>query len=125
MSRFSLLSSLLLVLAAPAFAKPSPVPCSDLWSAVTETLGNPGNYAILSISEKQMKASFIVIGALYPANNYVSLKPKQGGGCDLQVRMGFTGLDDGFALRRRVNRALTKQKAAKPSPPVVSIEAGK
>ena len=123
MSRFSLLP-LLLVLVAPAFAKPVPVSCSDLYSAVTETLGNPGNYAILSVSEKQMKASFIVLGAVFPANNYLSLKPKHDG-CDLQVRMGFTGNDDGYALRRRVNRALTKMRAAKPSPPADTAIAGK
>jgi hypothetical protein len=123
MSRFSLLP-LLLVLAAPAFARPVPVPCSDLWSAVTETLGNTGNYAILSISDKQLKASFIVIGAVFPANNYIWLKPKQDG-CDLQVRMGFTGNDDGFALRRRVNRALTKKRVARPSPPAETAIAGK
>jgi len=42
---------LLLVLTTQAFAKPYPVPCSDLWSAVTDTLGNAGNYKIVATDE--------------------------------------------------------------------------
>jgi hypothetical protein len=122
MSRFSLLS-VLLTLAVPAFAKPYPVQCSDLWSAVTDTLGNAGDYKIVATDEAQMKASFIVVGALYPGINAVYLKPK-GDGCDLQVKMGFTGSDDEGALRGRVNRALAKRKAAKESAPVRSEGAG-
>jgi hypothetical protein len=115
MSRLSLLS-LLLVLATPAFAKPHPLPCSDLWSAVTDTLGNQANYSIIATEDEQMKASFIVVGSLYPGRGVVSLKPKKDG-CELEINMGFTGIDDEFALRSRVNRALTKKKAAKPPSP--------
>jgi hypothetical protein len=60
---------LLLVLSAPAFAKPYPVPCSDLWSAVTDTLGNANNYKIIATNGDQMEASFIVVGALHPGVN--------------------------------------------------------
>ena len=45
MSRFSLLP-LVLVLAAPAFAKPVPVSCSDLWSALTDTLVLSRHFAL-------------------------------------------------------------------------------
>jgi hypothetical protein len=112
----SLVFILLLFLAAPAFAKPYPAPCSDLWSAVTDTLGNAGNYKIVATDTEEMKASFIVVGALYPGVNALFLKPK-GNGCELQIKMGFTGNDDESALRGRVNHALTKLRAAKPSAP--------
>ena len=115
MSRSSLLS-LAFLLAAPAFAKPYPLPCSDLWSAVTDALGNTGNYKIVAADEEQMKASFIVIGALHPGISAVNLKPRNSG-CDLQIRMGFTGNDDEGALRSRVNHAVAKRQAAKPAPP--------
>lgn len=118
MSRFSFLF-FLLVLAPQAFAKPYPLPCSDLWSAVTDTLGNAGNYKIVANDNGQMKASFIVVGALYPGVNALLLKPRDNG-CELQIRMSFTGNDDETALRGRVNRALSKRKAARPAPPVPS-----
>ena len=114
--------SLLLALAPSAFAKPFPMPCSDLWAAVTDTLGEAGNYKIIAIDDEQMKASFLVVGALYPASNVLSLKPK-GNGCELQIKMGFTGNDnDDWALWRRVNRAVAKQKEAKESRPAPSTE---
>jgi len=112
----SLVFILLLALATPAFAKPYPIPCSDLWSAVTDTLGNQGNYKIVATDYEEMKSSFIVVGALYPGVNALFLKP-QGNGCGLQVKRGFTGNDDESALRGRVNRALAKRKAAIPSAP--------
>ena len=105
---------LLLVLTTPAFAKPYPVPCSDLWSAVTDTLGNAGNYKIVATDEDSMRAFFIVVGALYPGINALFLKP-QVNGCELQIKMGFTGNDDESALRGRVNRALAKMKTVKQS----------
>ena len=117
MSRFSLLS-LFLLLPAPAFAKPYPLPCREVWSAVTDTLGNMGNYRIIGTDNEQMRASFIVFGALYPGVHAVFLKPK-GNGCELEVKMGFTGNDDEGALRNRVNRTL-KRKATKPAPPPLS-----
>jgi hypothetical protein len=118
MYRLSLLS-LLLVLSVPAFAKPYPLPCTDLWSGVTDALGNTGNYKIVASDGVQMRASFIVIGALYPGINAVFLKSRDNG-CDLQIKMGFTGNDDESALRSRVNRALAKRKAARTSAPPVT-----
>jgi hypothetical protein len=121
MSR-SFLLFLLLVLAAPAFAKSRPLPCSDLWSAVTDTLGNQGNYSIIATNDEQMKASFIIVGSLYPGRGVVSLKPRKDN-CELQINMGFTGNDDEFTFRRRVNHALTKKKAAVQSTPAHSTGA--
>jgi hypothetical protein len=122
MSRLSLLP-LLLVFAAPVFAKPYPLPCKDLWSAVTDTLSNPGNYKIIGTDDEQMKASFIVVGALYPGMNAVFLRPKDNG-CELQIKMSFTGNDDEGALRSRVNHTIAKRKAAKPVPPAPTAGAG-
>ena len=114
MLRFSFLA-LLFLLAMPAFAKPYPNPCNDLWSAVTDTLNNPGHYKIIAADDEQMKASFVVVGSLFPGTHFLSLKRKDNG-CELQTRMAFTGTDEDYALRRRINHAVAKRKAAKPSP---------
>jgi hypothetical protein len=115
MPRFAVVL-LLLDLVTPAFAKPYPVPCNDLWSTVSDTLGDARNYKIVATDDDEMKASFIVVGALYPGVNAVFLKSRDNG-CDLNVKMGFTGSDDEGALRSRVHHALAKRKAAKPSQP--------
>lgn len=112
---------LLLVLATPAFAKHYPPPCSDLWSALTDTLGNERNYKILASNSDHMKASFVV-GSLVPGTHAAFVKP-QPNGCVLEVRMNFTGNDDEYALRGRVERALAKRRKAKPSPPATSTVA--
>jgi hypothetical protein len=85
----SLLLSLVFVLATPAFAKPYPLSCSDLWGTVTDVLGNQGNYKIVTTDQENMKASFIVVGALFPGVNALNLKPKDNG-CELKIQMGFT-----------------------------------
>jgi hypothetical protein len=115
MSRFSLVS-LFIALAVPAFAKPFPLPCNDVWAAVKDTLQNTDNYRIVAMNSDQLRASFIVYGALYPGVHAVFLKPR-GNGCDMEVKMGFTGNDDEGALRNRVNHALAKRRAAKPPAP--------
>lgn len=116
----SLLLFLLFALTVPAFAKPrhakQPVSCRDLWTAVTETLGNAGNYTIAAINNEEMKANFSVVGALFPQMNMVRLKPRETG-CDLQLRIGFTGNDDDGAFRSRVSRSLKKVNAAKAAAP--------
>lgn len=122
MSKLSILP-LLILLAAPAFAKPYPLPCDALWRVLTDTLRNEANYKIVAADDEQMKASFIVVGALYPGINLVSLKPKDSG-CALEIKMGFTGNDDEYALRNRVTHAVAKRKAAKPSLPPPSPGVG-
>jgi hypothetical protein len=119
MARSLVFILLLLGLTTPAFAKPYPIPCGDLWSAVTDTLANAGNYKIVATDYEQMKSSFIVVGALYPGMNAIFLKPK-GDGCELEIKMSFTGNDDESALRGRVNRAIAKRRAAKPFSPTSS-----
>ena len=113
-----LLLTLLFALAVPAFAKPhnekQPIPCSDLWTAVTETLGNDGNYKVVARDNDELRANFIVVGALFSSMNRVQLKPRESG-CDMQLRIGFSGGDEEGAFRNRVARSLKKFNAAKAS----------
>ncbi len=118
-----LLVSLFLTSSVQAFAKPYRMPCSDVWVAVRETLEDRGNYRIVAMDSEQMRASFIVFGSLYPGVHAVFLKTR-GDGCDMDVKMGFTGNDDEGALRNRVNHALAKRKAAQPTPPALITGAG-
>jgi hypothetical protein len=80
-----------------------------------------GNYRIVAMDNEQMRASFIVFGALYPGVHAVFLKQRSKG-CELEVKMGFTGNDDEGALRNRVHRLLAKRKAANPAPPAFSTQ---
>ena len=57
---------------------------------MTDTLGNGSNYKIVATDSEEMKASFIVVGALYPGVNALFLKP-QGNGCELQNQNGLHG----------------------------------
>ena len=121
MERYLFLTLLLLVLAAPAIAKPHstvPVPCSDLWSAVEDTLGNAGNYTILASDDSGMTASFTVVEALRMRVNSVALNPEDTG-CKLQVKTvsGDSANEDEAPFRKRVEHFLERLKAAKPSAP--------
>jgi len=113
-----LLLILLFAATLPAFAKPhkekQPVSCSDLWTAVDDTLANAGNYKVIAMDHEQMKANFIVVGALFPQTSMVQLKPRNSG-CEMRIRMGFTGNDDEGAFRNRVSRVLKRLNAAKAS----------
>jgi len=115
---------LLLVLTTPAFAKRYPPPCGDLWGALTSTLGNQRNYTILASDTDHMRASFVVVGSLFPATHAAHVKPRPNG-CVLEINMNFTGNDDEYALRGRVDRTLAKQRKAKPSLPPTSTVASK
>ena len=90
--------------------KKQPISCSDLWVAVTDTLGNGNNYSIVAIDPEARRASFIVVGALFSQSETVRLKEGKSG-CNLQVRFGFTGADDEGAFRKRVSRALKIRSA--------------
>lgn len=115
---------LLVALCVPAFAKPHnqkrPSNCSELWTAVTATLEDARNYQVVALDNDAMKANFVVVGGLFSAMNSVQLKPKESG-CDLRLRIGFTGADDENAFRSRVNRAWKKLSAAQaPAQPVAT-----
>ena len=109
----SLVFILLFILTTPAFAKRTPPPCSDLWSALTDTLGNKHNYEILASDSDHLKASFVVVGSLFPGTHAAFVKRRLNG-CVLEVHMNFTGNDDEYALRGRVERALAQRRKAKP-----------
>ena len=63
-----------------------------------------------------------MIGAMVSPMNLVQLKPRNSG-CDLEIRMGFTGNDDEGAFRHRIDRALKKLDAAKASARANSAQA--
>lgn len=101
---------------AKAHNKKQYIPCNDLWTAVTKTLGDASNYEMVAADDERMMANFVVVGARFRAMNLVWLKQRKSG-CDLQVRVGFTGYnDEEWALRMRINRALKKLNAGQASP---------
>jgi hypothetical protein len=120
----SLVFILLFALTTPAFAKHSPPSCGDLWSALTDTLRNERNYTILASDTDHMRASFVVVGSLFPATHAAFVKPRPNG-CSLEINMHFTGNDDESALRVRVDHALAKRRKTKPSLTAASSEASR
>ncbi|HZL68927.1 MAG TPA: hypothetical protein VFC29_16520, partial [Candidatus Limnocylindrales bacterium] len=62
MMKFAVIAFMTLILAVPAFSKAHkdsyPQPCSELWTAVKDTLSNPdNNYDVVSKDDAQMAAS--------------------------------------------------------------------
>ncbi len=121
-----------LILAVPAFGKTYkstyPVPCSEVWSAVKDTLGNPENYSVEQSNDTQMTASYNVkhsahvniSGALLQRTNRVTLVSK-GTGCEMQVVSNYSGWEhnDKGDFQQRVDESLAKIKAApNPAKPV-------
>ena len=95
-ARLIAMAFLSLVLALPAFAETYkdsyPVPCSDLWPAVKDTLSNLANYTVKKSDDSKMTASYdvkhaahvTITGALLQRTNRVTLIAK-GTGCEMQV----------------------------------------
>jgi hypothetical protein len=108
----------LLVLTAPAFAKPRPS-CGELWSALTETLSKQDDYRIVATDSERMRASFVIVGSQVPGVHAAFLIPRATG-CEMEVKINFTGIDDEFALRERVHHVLAKRRIVKPSSPAAS-----
>ena len=118
MLKFLITSIFMLVVAAPALAKPRdiyPVPCIDLWAAVKDSLGNPHDYGILSINDIEHKASFTVIGNLTRYTDKVELTEKPGG-CAMKATFLQVGPDDSDwrQFHNRLVRSLARLQAAKP-----------
>jgi len=100
------------------------VPCNDLWSAVKETLNNPDEYAVVENDDAKWAASYDVkhtvhtniSGAMLQRTNKVTLVT-QGTGCQMQVVSNYSGWEhnDRSDFVNRVNDALAKQTAAKPT----------
>ena len=126
MKRFAVVAicaALLLVLAAPSFAKTHKenysVSCNTLWTAVKDALRNSGKYGILGIDNQEMTASFVIGGSLGGKRiNSVVLNGK-GDTCEMQVQTAFSGLahNDEGDFKKRVDESLAKQQSAQPSTP--------
>jgi hypothetical protein len=116
--------------ALPAFGKTYkstyPVACSEVWSAVKDTLGNAENYDVVNSDDALMKATYDVkhaahvniSGALLQRKNHVTLVP-QGTGCEMQVVSNYSGWEhnDQGDFKQRVDESLTKLTAKPASQP--------
>ncbi len=133
MMRLVVVGLMSLVLVVPAFSKTYkstyPDPCSDLWSAVKDTLSNADNYTVTESDDAKMHADYDakhaahvnISGALLQRKNHVTLAPK-GTGCEMQVVSNYSGWEhsDRGDFKSRVEESLAKLKsaeAAKPAEP--------
>jgi|ERR1700690_3731582 len=122
MMKFAAIAFMTLIFAAPAFSKTHkdsyPQPCSELWTAVKDTLSNPDNYTLQGTpDDAKMTASYnvkhsvhlSVTGAVAQHTNQITLVPK-GTGCEMQVESSFSGLahDDAGDFKKRVEESLAK-----------------
>jgi hypothetical protein len=119
-----------LALALPAFGKTYkttyPNPCSELWSAVKDTLSNQENYNVAESDDAKMTASYnpkhaahvTITGAALQRTNKVALVPKDTG-CEMQVVSNYSGFEhnDKDDFKKRVEESLAKPKGATPSQP--------
>jgi len=138
MMRFVVVALLSLTVVVPAFGGTHkdnyPVPCSELWGAVKDALGNPENYSIVATDDTKMTAMYDVhhavhtsiTGAALQRTNSVALNP-QGSGCEMQVHSNYSGWNhsDAGDFKKRVDESLTKLKASKPSEPAKPADASK
>ena len=124
---------MLLALALPAFGAGNktykttyPVPCSELWGAVKDVLGNAENYNVEESSDTLMSATYkvkhaahvTVSGAVLQRANHVALVSK-GAECELQVKSNYSGFEhnDSGDFRKRVEESFAKLKGSKPDEP--------
>ena len=126
------------VLAVPVFGKTYkssyPDNCSQLWSAVTDTLSNADNYNVTEKDDAKMTASYDpkhaahvnVSGALLQRKNHVTLV-SQGTGCEMQVVSNYSGWEhnDQGDFKTRVDQSLAKLKGAAPAEAAKPDEATK
>jgi hypothetical protein len=130
MMRTKLVVLMSLALALPAFGKTYKnsytMSCNDLWGAVKDTLGNQDNYAQVKIDDEHLKADYQpkhsvhvdITGTVLQRMNHVTLVSK-GAGCEMEVVSNWSGWghEDQGDFKKRVDGALAKPKAAKPSEP--------
>ncbi len=104
-----------LALAVPAFCNTQkdsyPIPCTELWPAVKDTLKS-SNYGLIASDESAMTASYTVGNSLRQRTNSVTLVA-QGNNCQMQVNSAYRGLahDDAGDFKTRVEQFLSKRKA--------------
>ena len=62
MTKFALAASISCAASLPAFGmtykNAYPVPCSEVWGAVKDTLGNPDNYEVKQSEDAKMHAEY-------------------------------------------------------------------
>jgi hypothetical protein len=121
---------IVIAFAVPSFGKTSkntyPAPCSELWSAVKDVLGNAENYNVEDTNDTLMTAAYkakhtvhvTVTGAVLQRTNHVALV-SNGTGCEMQVKSNYSGFehDDSGDFRKRVEESFAKLKGAKPAEP--------
>lgn len=126
MKRLTAVLLMLLVVALPSFAKTHnddySASCGVLWNAVKDTLRNSGKYGILSISDKEMTASFNIGGIFGKRVNSVVLNSK-GNGCEMEVQTAYSGWQNNDAgdFKKRVDESLARQQ--QPAQPVAAAPA--
>jgi len=127
---FVVVALISLALALPAMAKTHkntyPIPCSEVWPAVKDTLSNPENYSVVTSDDAIMNASYnvkhaahvTVTGAVLQRTNHVTLISK-GGECEMQVVSNYSGFEhnDSGDFKERVEASMTKLKAATAAQP--------
>ena len=127
-TRLVVVALMSLALALPAFGKTYkntyPVPCSQVWGAVKDTLGNAENYNVVESDDTKMTASYnvkhsahvTITGALLQRANRVTLVVK-GAGCEMQVVSNYSGFEhnDRGDFKTRVDESLAKPKAERPA----------
>ena len=126
--RIAIIACWMLCITSPVFGKTYkttyPVPCSQVWSAVKETLNNPENYTVTENDDAKMHASYDVkhsahvniSGTLLQRTNHVTLVPK-GSGCEMQVVSNYSGWEhhDQEDFRTRVVESMAKTQPETPS----------
>jgi hypothetical protein len=130
MMKFVAVAFVTLTFAMPSFGKTYkstyPVACSEVWSAVKDTLNNAENYSVEKNDDAQMTASYNVkhsahlniSGAALQRTNHVTLVPK-GTACEMQVVSNYSGWEhnDKGDFQKRVEASMAKMKDSKPSEP--------
>jgi hypothetical protein len=127
-TRIVAVAFLSLVLALPSLGKTYkstyPIPCSEVWRAVNDTLSNPENYNVVESNDAEMTASYQVkhsvhvniTGAILQRTNHVTLV-SNGQACEMRVVSNFSGWEhnDRDDFKKRVDESLVKLKAETPS----------
>jgi len=118
MCKFLITLFLALASAAPALAKPVdiyPVTCSDLWSALKDTLGDERNYGVISEDDVAQRAWFLVVGARGHYTQVVALKTRNGG-CRANAIVLELGPDNGDwrQFQHRLRRSVAKLQGRSP-----------
>jgi len=129
-TRFVVAALISLALALSAFGRTTkstyPVPCSEVWGAVKDTLGNPDNYSVDASDDAAMTASYhpkhtvhvTVTGAVLQRTNHVTLV-SNGSACEMRIVSNYSGFEhnDRDDFKKRVDESLARLKAAPPSQP--------